>query len=471
MQENFADATPEEIDLTLREAEGAFHFFRKLPGEKRADLLEAIAEGLEENADEIVAIAEDETNLGLPRLKMELGRTIGETRHFAELTRSNTWLESRSDKAEPDRNPFPKPALQSRNVPLGPVVVIGACNFPIAISVVGTDTMSALAVGCPVIVKTHPRHPATCALLGKIVQEATTKTKMPKGTFAILHGENHRVTRELVQHGLTKAAAFTGSLKGGRALADIANARAEPIPFYAEMGSLNPLFVLPGALAERTEEIAEGYVDAVNLFAGQMCTKPGILVTMESQELDSFLKYLNQIVPERKPAPMLNADVLSNFEAHVATLAEKTKVLAYSKKSPEAQSKDAACCLFRTDISAFRNDPELRTEAFGPASLILKARDEQELVTLAKELEGSLTASLHVGQGDEVLAKKLLPILESKVGRILWNGFPPGVVPSPSTPHGGPWPATTDSRHTSIGLYGYRRFGRQVCRQGFPDDD
>ncbi len=471
MKDPFPDATSAEVDSALRAAAEAFLAFRKLSGEKRAAFLEAIVDGLECDAEEIVSLANGETSLGRPRLKMELGRTANETRLSAELTRSDAWREPRSDEAEPDRTPIPKPALRSSNVPLGPVVVIGACNFPIAISVVGTDTISALAVGCPVVVKAHPGHPATCAKLGALVNEAASNTDMPAGAFSLLHGKDHRVGRELVEHPLTKAVAFTGSLQGGRALATLAAVRPEPIPFYAEMGSLNPLFVLTGALRERGEEIARDYMGAVTLFAGQMCTKPGILTAIEGPELDAFLATAAEATREHPPVAMLNPGIRDNYETTMQALAEKADVIATSENAPDTSPNEAPCRLFAAHAADFLTDPTLRAEAFGPASLVLRVRDEAELIKLAQELEGTLTASLHVGNGDEDLVDNLLPVLEQKAGRVLWNSFPPGVVPTPSTHHGGPWPATTDSRHTSIGLYGYRRFVRQVCRQGFPDDD
>jgi len=470
VNEDFPDSTSESIEYGLEDATAAFHSFRKLSGERRAPFLETIADLLEQNTEEIISLADGETSLGLPRLRMELQRTVNETHLFAKLARSEDWRESRSDEAKPDRIPIPKPGLQSDNLPLGPVVVIGACNFPLAISVVGTDTMSALAVGCPVIVKAHPGHPGTCAKLGQIVKEAAMKTNMPSGTFTLLQGIDHRVSRELVEHPLTKAVAFTGSLKGGRTLATIAAVRNEPIPFYAEMGSLNPLFILPGAIRERSEEIARGYVEAINLFAGQMCTKPGALVLVDDPGIENFLSKATESTRAKPPLAMLNRCILENYETSTKALAEKAELLAESETSPEISRNEATSRLFATEARSFLADPDLRAEAFGPASLIIKAKDEKELLDLARQLEGNLTASLHVGKSDKELVDDLLPVLEQKAGRVLWNGFPPGVTPTPATHHGGPWPATTDARHTSIGLYGYRRFVRQVCRQGFPKD-
>ncbi|MFP6899683.1 MAG: aldehyde dehydrogenase (NADP(+)), partial [Opitutales bacterium] len=438
MNHSFPDATSDQVDFSLRAAETAFTVFRKLPGSRRATFLEAIANELERDAEDIIEIADRETSLGQPRLEIELRRTADQTRLFAELARSEAWLEPRFDEGEPDRKPLPKPELRSHNMPLGPVVVIGACNFPLAISVVGTDTMSALAVGCPVVVKSHPGHPATCEKLGALVKAAANHTEMPKGAFSLLHGEEHRVGRELVEHPLTKAVAFTGSLKGGKALAKLATKRPEPIPFYGEMGSLNPLFVLPGALREHGDEIAKGYVAAFSLFAGQMCTKPGILVAIESPELDALLLAAAQATRKHPPIAMLNLEIRDSFEASMKVLGAKSELIAVSEKDLEPSRNEAACQLFAVNASAFLKDSSLRVEAFGPASIILRAKNEQELIELANSLEGNLTASLHVGLDDSTLVDQLLPILERKAGRVLWNGFPPGVVPTPSTHHGGP---------------------------------
>lgn len=468
VNESFPDASEEQVDDALRAAQTAFPVYRQLSGERRSCFLEAIANGLERDAEEIIEITDQETSLGVPRLQIELQRTADQARLFADLARSGEWLEPRVDEAEPDRQPIPKPALRSQNIPLGPVVVIGACNFPLAISVVGTDTMSALAVGCPVVVKSHPGHPATCEKLGVLINEAAKATDMPDGAFSLLHGAGHRVGRNLVEHPLAKAVAFTGSLKGGKALTALAAGRPEPIPFHAEMGSLNPLFVLPGALRERGDEIAKGYLAAVTLFAGQMCTKPGILSAIEGSALDTLLATAVESTRQQAPVTMLNASIRDNFEASMHALGEKAELLAISDATSDRSRNEAACQLFVAEASAFLNDPTLRTEAFGPASLVLKAKNEEELIELAHSLEGNLTASLQVGKDDSALVDQLLPILESKAGRVLWNGFPPGVVPTPSTHHGGPWPASTDARHTSIGLFGYRRFVRPVCRQGFP---
>lgn len=469
MTSPFPDATPREVDAAVRAAAECFPVFRKLKGERRAAYLEGIADGLEREASEVVALANSETALGEARLSMELARTATEARLFAALARSDAWRETRSEEAEPDRKPAPKPALRTSNVALGPVVVIGACNFPLAISVVGTDTVSALAVGCPVVVKAHPGHPATCVKLAEVARKAAEVAEIPAGAFSLLRGAAHRVARELVEHPSTASVAFTGSLAGGRALAALAAARPAPIPFHAEMGSLNPLFVLPGALRERGGELAAGYVRAVTLFAGQMCTKPGALVAPDGPDLDAFLAAAASEFRKTPPVAMLNAGIRENFEASVSSLAERMPAWAESEASPDVRRNESACRLFVTEAARFRSDPLLRAESFGPASLVLRARDTDELLALARESEGSLTATLHAGPGDDALADVLLPLLERKAGRVLWNGFPPGVVPTPSTHHGGPWPAATDSRHTSIGLAAYKRFVRPVCRQGFPD--
>ncbi|MGE4551043.1 MAG: aldehyde dehydrogenase family protein, partial [Opitutales bacterium] len=380
MNHPFPDATTDQVDSALRAAETAFLVYRKLSGERRAIFLEAIANGLERDAEKIIELADRETSLGRPRLEIELQRTVDQTRLFADLSRSGRWKEPRFDEAEPDRHPLPKPAIRSYNTPLGPIVVIGACNFPLAISVVGTDTMSALAIGCPVVVKSHPGHPATCEKLGALVDEAAQAMEMPRGIFALLHGASHRVGSELVEHPLAKAVAFTGSLKGGKALAALAAARPEPIPFYAEMGSLNPLFVLPGALRERGDQIAQGYIAAFTLFAGQMCTKPGVLAAIDDSAYDDFLARVIETTVKQPPVAMLNAEIRDNFETAMKRLGEIAKLVASSEQEPDVSRNEAACQLYVSNASTFLENPSMRVEAFGPASIVLRAKNEQEFM-------------------------------------------------------------------------------------------
>lgn len=460
----FPDATHEEINQALLLAEQSFHSFRKLSGHERSLLLEAIANGLNQGKERIISLAEKETKLGLPRLKMEFLRTISELHNFANLAKSMEWKELSSElDSVGSRLNF---NLCKENLPIGPVLVIGACNFPFAISVVGTDTASALAVGCPVIVKSHPGHEETCQSLADIVNQSLLKLKIPPGVFQLLHGRNHKVTQKLVEHPNIKSVAFTGSLTGGSALLQIASSRKKLIPFYAEMGSLNPVICLPHRVKNNEKQFAFEYIQAVNLFAGQMCTKPGVLFLLNSNE--SFLRHIQEAVQLQDIIPMLNKNVFENYESKILSIKKSLPLLATNEKKEHKNIHPAFCRIFRLEPEQFIKSPELRTEAFGPSSMLVHCQNENELMECIRNMDGSLTGSIHAEKSDFTLTSKIVPILESLVGRIIWNGFPPGVIPGIATHHGGPWPATTDSRFTSIGIQGYKRFVRPICRQGFP---
>ena len=462
------DASPHQIDEAMESAWSCFPPFRKQPGKARAMFLRDIARRLEENKDQLVLLADTETSLGHIRLQLELKRTISELELFADLAKSEKWKERKKEPSEPNRKPIPKPAMQTTNLPLGPVVVIGACNFPFAISVVGTDTASALAVGCPVVVKAHPEHARTCQFLADLVEQSLKETGMPAKAFQLIHGKEHSITRALVEHPRTACVAFTGSLEGGKALNKLACQRTSPIPFHAEMGSLNPVFVLPHALEDNGEDLAKAFVAAVNLFSGQMCTKPGLLLLIEGPGVEPFLGWTRDAVSKTKNSRMLNQTVFKNFNSITRDLASSLNLVAGKKNDPNENERSAFCQIFETKGRDFLKSFNLRTDAFGPASIIVRCQDQDEFIEIARSMEGSLTGTIHAQPEDNKLATRLLPLIESRVGRLLWDGFPPGVVPGIATHHGGPWPATTDSRHTSIGLFGYRRFVRPVCRQGFP---
>ena len=463
----FPDATLECIDQTLESAHSCFIEYSKKKANQRADFLRRIADNLEKHRNSVIETAEEETSLGLMRLEGECSRTIDQIRLFATFTEKEEWKEISTEVAEPNRTPIPKPAMYKANHPIGPVVVIGACNFPLAISVVGTDTTSALAVGCPVVVKSHPRHAQTCQLLADLVNQAKRESNMPDGCFHLVHGESHGVSTALVSQPRTSCVAFTGSLQGGKDLYKVANARPSPIPFHAEMGSLNPVFGLPSALRENGEKLIGSYIDAVNLFCGQMCTKPGALIILEESFDEIFEQSLLDSVLKNESLPMLNSDVLQNYEKTSLDLAQSLEIIAQSEI--QSNNTKGKIRIFKTMAKDFLTRPELKAEAFGPASIVIIAREFNEMLAVAKSMEGSLTASMLVSENDKQEASVLFPILESKVGRILWNSFPPGVVPGIATHHGGPWPATSDSRYTSIGIQGYKRFIRPICKQGISD--
>jgi 2,5-dioxopentanoate dehydrogenase len=467
----YPDESDHAIDEAMQRAWSCFHSFRKLPGKKRANFLHSIARHLDESKDKLVEEANSETSLGHDRLQFELNRTVLELELFANLAETGRWKELKQEQPVPNRIPIPKPDMQTVNVPVGPVVVIGACNFPFAISVVGTDTASALAVGCPVVVKAHPEHSRTCQFLADLVQQAMKETVMPAKAFQLIHGKEHSITRSLVEHPRTSCVAFTGSLEGGRALNRLACQRPSPIPFHAEMGSLNPVFVLPHALKDKGKDLAKDFVGAVNLYSGQMCTKPGLLLLIEGPSVEPFLGWTRDAVSKTKSSRMLNQTVFKNFNSITRELASSLNLVAGKKNDPNENERSAFCQIFEIKGRDFLKSYNLRTEAFGPASIIVRCQDHDELLEIARGMEGSLTGTIHAHEEDWALAKKLLPMIEARVGRFLWGGFPPGVIPGIATHHGGPWPATTDSRHTSIGLFGYRRFVRPVCRQGFPANE
>jgi len=465
------DASPHEIDEAMESAWSCFPSFRKQPGKGRAKLLRAIARHLEERKDQLVLMADSETSLGHDRLRFELKRTISELELFADLAESEKWKEQNKEPSEPNRKPIPKPGMQTTNLPLGPVVVIGACNFPFAISVVGTDTAAALAVGCPVVVKAHPDHSGTCQCLADLVEQSLKETGMPAKAFQLIHGKEHSITRALVEHPRTSCVAFTGSLEGGRVLNRLACQRTSPIPFHAEMGSLNPVFVLPHALKSKGEVLAKAFVTAINLFSGQMCTKPGLFILIEGPGVEPLLEWIREAVNRTESSRMLNRTVFENYNSITRELALSLNLVASNQDDSDESEERAFCQVFEIKGADFMKNRNLRTEAFGPASIIVRCQDHDEFLEIAHSMEGSLTGTIHAHYEDKVLAGRLLPVIESRVGRLLWGGFPPGVIPGIATHHGGPWPATTDSRHTSIGLFAYRRFVRPVCRQGFPSSD
>ena len=459
-------------DAALEAADGAFDEFRAKTPEQRAALLEAIADGVEALGDELLQRAHAETALPMARLTAERGRTTGQARLFAKLIREGTWLEARIDKAVPDRQPAPKPDVRRMMQPVGPVVVFGASNFPFAISVAGTDTVSALGAGCPVVVKAHPGHPGTCEMIATVIAQALEKTGMPAGAFSMVQGKGHYVGTSLVKHPLTCAVAFTGSLKGGRALFDAAVNRARPIPFYGELGSVNPVFLLPGALKERAAQLAEAFVGSLTMGVGQFCTNPGMVFGLKSAELNSFLDQTSSLVKAWQPATMLHGGICSAFNSGAERLAAVPglKLAAKSDTPASTDSSQAAAMVFTTDAMTYASNETLREEVFGPVSVVTHCDTKEDLELLAETFDGQLTAAIHGTVEDLKEHARLVRILERKVGRIIFNGFGTGIEVCPSMHHGGPYPAATHSFFTSIGTAAIYRFVRPVCYQGFPDE-
>lgn len=468
----FADATAAEVDAALQAAENAFDALRGAGYDKRANFLDLLADKVMALGDALLERAHAETALPMARLTGERGRAIGQFKLFAGLIRDGSWAEARIDRALPDRQPLPKPDVRRVMQPLGPVVVFGASNFPFAIGVVGTDTVCALAAGCPVVVKGHPAHPGTCEMLAGAVYEALAETGLPAGAFSLLHGKSNEMGAALVRHPLTNAVAFTGSLKGGRALYDIAANRPTPIPFYGEMGSVNPVFVLPGALEQRAQQMGEAYIGSVTMGVGQFCTNPAIVLGVQSAGLDTFVQSAAAAAEKVTPQTMLHAGIRSMYCEGTEAFA-KLKGISVAGKSGNAASAEATqaeCIIFKTDIATLEANVSLQHEVFGPCSIVTSCPSKEDLLRFARSLEGQLTAAIHGTPDDLREHADLVRILERKVGRIIFNGFGTGIEVCPSMHHGGPYPAASHSFFTSIGTASIYRFVRPVCYQSFPDD-
>lgn len=409
-----------------------------------------------------------ETGLPRARLEGERGRTCGQLRLFASVVRAGEWLDLRLDPALPERAPMPRVDLRQQHIPLGPVTVFGASNFPLAFSVAGGDTASALAAGCPVVVKAHSAHPGTSELVGRAVQAAVAKCQLPEGVFSLLFGAGREVGQALVADPRIQAVGFTGSRAGGLALLATAQARPQPIPVYAEMSSINPVFLLPEALKARGGEIAEGFVASLNMGAGQFCTNPGLVIGVKGPDLDAFLEAAGEAVKGSTAQTMLTPGIHAAYQQGVDTLATHPKVREIARGQAGEGPNQCQPGLYVTQAADFLADETLQAEVFGATSLVVACADVSEMKAVAESLEGQLTATLQMDDGDLEAARRLLPVLERKAGRILANGWPTGVEVCHAMVHGGPYPATSDSRSTSVGSAAIQRFLRPVCYQNLP---
>ncbi len=462
---NFTEATQGELDLALEKAEAAFKTYKKVTPEQKANFLEAIASEIEGLGDALLNRCNSETALGIPRLTGERGRTCNQLRLFAKVVREGSWVGARIDTALPDRQPLPKPDIRMMHIPMGPVVVFGASNFPLAFSVAGGDTASALAAGCPVVVKAHPAHPGTSELVGKAIIKAAQKSEMPEGVFSLLQGKGHEIGRAMVMHPKVKAVGFTGSFKGGKALYDAAQQRPEPIPVYAEMGSTNPVFILPGAMQERAQQIGEGLAASVNLGVGQFCTNPGMVVKLKgAAAADTFEQSLRRAISATASSTMLTEGISNAYNAGAGIMSKIEGVDVLAKGA----AGENPSFIFETDVPTALAKEDISKEVFGPSSVLINGRDKEEILQFAQNLEGHLTATVHATEADIELYSELFAILEEKVGRIIINGFPTGVEVCDSMMHGGPFPATTDSRTTSVGTLAIMRFARPISYQSYP---
>jgi NADP-dependent aldehyde dehydrogenase len=466
----FAEATTDEVDLCLRLADRAFEELQHVDSATIAGLLDEIAVGLERAGELLLARIHAETALPMPRLASECTRTISQIRMFAQLVREGGWVQARIDHGDPNRKPLPKPDVRTMLTGIGPVVVFGASNFPLAISVAGTDTIAAFAAKCPVVVKAHPAHPGTCELIAEIITRAIQTVGLPSGMFAMLQGASHEVGTALVEHPLTAAVAFTGSLRGGRALYDIAAQRPDPIPVYAEMGSTNPVFVLPDAARERADKIAAGYIQSVTLGVGQFCTNPGLLFIEQGQPFEKLRDSIQEVVAQTPPATMLHAGIHSAYQSGLERLGNIAGVDVLAQSSDMNDNGcQASCTILTASVEKIQEHPELIEEVFGPTSVVFQCQRIEQMHEFARLMQGHLTATIQGTEKDLAENLELVRILERKVGRIVFNGFPTGIEVCTAIHHGGPYPATTHSHFTSIGSFAIYRFTKPVCYQNFPD--
>ncbi|WP_211462797.1 aldehyde dehydrogenase (NADP(+)) [Collimonas silvisoli] len=463
----FGGGAVADVERACMLAEQAFDIYREASLEQRAEFLEQIAQNILDLGPALIERAMLESGLPQARLEGERGRTVGQLRLFAKVVRDGRWLNATLDSALPERSP-PRPDLRLRKIGLGPVAVFGASNFPLAFSVAGGDTASALAAGCPVVLKAHGAHPGTSELVGKAVQAAVASCGLPEGVFSMLNGDGRTIGQALVAHPAIKAVGFTGSRQGGVALMKTAAQRPEPIPVYAEMSSINPMFMLPDAMAQRASNIASGFVDSLTLGSGQFCTNPGLVFAVDGDALNKFCDTAAVALRAKAGSTMLTPGIHSAFNSGVERLskAEHVSLLARGQAGANACSGQAA--LFVTDAATFLSNPALEEEIFGASSLIVKCKDVDQFKQIAEHLEGQLTATMFLTENDRDAAQALLPVLERKAGRILINGYPTGVEVSHAMVHGGPFPATSDSRSTSVGATAIDRFLRPVSYQDLP---
>ncbi len=456
-----------EVERACVLAEQAFDAFRNTLPEQRAAFLERIADGIEALGDTLIERAHRESGLPLARLQGERGRTANQLRLFAGVLRDGRWQQATWDSALPERTP-PRPDLRMQNIALGPVAVFGASNFPLAFSVAGGDTASALAAGCPVVAKSHPAHLGTSELVGRVIQQAVADAGLPEGVFSLVLGAGNEIGTALVAHPAIQAVGFTGSRAGGLALTRVAQQRPQPIPVYAEMSSINPVFLMPAALSARGERIAAELIDSLVLGVGQFCTNPGLVIAIDSPALAAFRAAAVQALGGKPAGTMLTPGIHQAYQQGVAKLGEINGLQRIGTGQAGSGPNQACAAMFETSAAQFIADHRMQAEVFGPSSVLVICRDIDEMTALTRSLEGQLTATVHADAGDHAAARQLLPVLERKAGRVLFNGYPTGVEVSYAMVHGGPFPATSDARTTSVGAAAIARFLRPVCYQNVP---
>lgn len=470
IEPEFHEATQDEINQALELADAAAIALRQINSEHIVDFLMSIREEIAAFGDALIERAVEETALDESRLKGERERTLNQIKLFADLVREGSWVDARIDTALPDRKPLPRPDIRRMLQPIGPVAVFGASNFPLAFSVAGGDTVSALAARNPVVVKAHPAHPGTSELVATAIQRAAQANAMPKGTFSMLHGKAPEVSIALVTHPKARAVGFTGSQRAGRALFDAAARRPNPIPVYAEMGSVNPVFVLPDSIKNRSTDIAGGLFRSVTLGVGQFCTCPGLVFGIDGDGFHSFQQELVQAFEQASPGTMLNPAIAKGYADNLQRALKLKGVDAHlSARESDSHRTEGQPGVLVTDSMTWLENPALHEEIFGPATVVVRCGSESELLKAARELEGSLTAAIH-GTAEELSRySELIDVLSRKAGRLIFNGYPTGVEVGHAIHHGGPYPATTDEKFTSVGTAAIYRFARPICYQGFPE--
>tara|TARA_R110000868_G_scaffold145181_4_gene365276 strand:- start:59294 stop:60877 length:1584 start_codon:yes stop_codon:yes gene_type:complete len=466
----FYEANADEINEAVELSANAYEVFRNISGIRKAEFLNAIADEILELDDELIQMYSAESGLPEGRAKGERGRTIGQLRMFADLVSEGSWVEATIDTGMPDKEPAPKPDLRKMMVPLGTVVVFGASNFPLAYSTAGGDTAAALAAGCPVIVKSHPMHSGTGELVASAIIKAAEKTRMPNGVFSNLNSSGIEVGVQLVKHPKVKAVGFTGSIKGGRALFDLAGQREEPIPVFAEMGSINPVVILPKALELKGAYWAKTYAGSITLGAGQFCTNPGLLLGIKSSALTEFIKNLAQEIIKIDPTCMLHPNIYNAYKKNKEKAISQSNVQVAADYSPVLNKNYAKQAVTTVDGATFLRNTTLHQEVFGPYSMVVQCENAKELTAIITKLEGQLTGTIIAERDDAANHSDAINALKHRVGRMIFNGVPTGVEVCPAMQHGGPYPASTDSRFTAVGIHSIKRWIRPFAFQDWPND-
>ncbi|WP_299110998.1 aldehyde dehydrogenase (NADP(+)) [uncultured Winogradskyella sp.] len=466
----YTEATLEEIDEAVTLASNAFKIFRTVSGQQKAEFLNTIADEILDLDDELIKTYCSETGLPEGRAKGERGRTIGQLRSFAQFVAEGSWVDATIDTAQPDRKPMPKSDIRKMLIPLGPVVVFGASNFPLAYSTAGGDTAAALASGCPVIVKSHPMHAGTGELVASAIVKAAEKTNMPNGVFSNINSSGIEVGTHLVKHPRVKAIGFTGSIKGGRTLYDLAAQREEPIPVFAEMGSINPVVILPEALKNQNESLAKTYANSITLGTGQFCTNPGLILGIKNEALSNFIQNLADEIIQIEPSCMLHPNIIGAYQRKKQTAISQPHLSVVASYEADVQTNYAKQAITTVEGKTFLDNPALHQEVFGPFSMVVQCENANQLEQIISQLEGQLTGTVITEPYEASKYTDVISALQNRVGRIIYNGVPTGVEVCPSMVHGGPYPSSTDSRFTAVGIHSIKRWVRPFSYQDWPNE-